>query len=68
MVALMENLKRTSPLEELLAVRAGKLGRSPDNGLRGDKAWGSDHNAKAMPLWLPGFDAPRGRIWALGTK
>ncbi len=63
MAGLMKDLKRTGLLEETLVVWAGEFGRSPDNGLRGGgKAWGRDHNAKAMPLWLAGGDAPRGRI------
>ena len=63
MAGLMRDLKRTGLLEETLVVWAGEFGRSPDNGLRGGgKAWGRDHNAKAMPLWLAGGDAPRGRI------
>jgi len=60
---LMKDLKRTGLLEETLVVWAGEFGRSPDNGVRGEgKAWGRDHNAKAMTVWLAGGDAPRGRI------
>jgi len=44
-------------------VWAGEFGRSPDNGVRMDgKAWGRDHNAKAMTVWLARGDAPRGKI------
>ena len=64
MAGLMKDLKRTGLLQETLVVWAGERGRSPDNGLRaGGKAWGRDHNAKAMPLWLAGGDAPRERIF-----
>jgi hypothetical protein len=61
--ALLMDLKRTGLLEETLVVWAGEFGRSPDNGVRmNGKAWGRDHNAKAMTVWLAGGDAPRGRI------
>jgi uncharacterized protein (DUF1501 family) len=61
--ALLKDLKRTGLLEDTLVVFAGEFGRSPDNGIRGDgKAWGRDHNAKAMTVWLAGGDAPRGKI------
>jgi len=61
--ALMKDLKRSGLLEETLVVWAGEFGRSPDNGVRGTgKAWGRDHNAKAMSCWIAGADAPRGRI------
>ncbi len=61
--ALLTDLKRTGLLEETLVVWAGEFGRSPDNGIRGDgKAWGRDHNAKAMTVWMAGGDAPRGQI------
>lgn len=61
--ALLADLKRTGLLEETLVVWAGEFGRSPDNGIRGDgKAWGRDHNAKAMTVWLAGGGAPRGAI------
>ena len=61
--ALLADLDRTGLLDETLVVWAGEFGRSPDNGIRGDgKAWGRDHNAKAMNVWLAGGDAPRGKI------
>ena len=60
--ALLRDLKRTGLLEETLVVWAGEFGRSPDNFIRGDAgAWGRDHNAGAMTLWLAGGDVPRGR-------
>ncbi len=63
MAALLADLKRTGLLEETLVVWAGEFGRSPDNGVRGEgKAWGRDHNAKAMTVWLAGGGAPRGTI------
>jgi uncharacterized protein (DUF1501 family) len=61
--ALLKDLKRTGLLDETLVVWAGEFGRSPDNGIRGEgKAWGRDHNANAMSVWLAGGDAPRGKI------
>jgi hypothetical protein len=63
MAALIRDLKRTGLLEETLVVWAGEFGRSPDNGIRrGGTAWGRDHNATAMPLWLAGGGVPAGRI------
>ena len=59
MAGLMKDLRRTGLLDETLVVWAGEFGRSPDNGLRsGGKAWGRDHNAKAMPVWLAGRRRP----------
>lgn len=61
--ALLEDLKRTGLLEETLVIWAGEFGRSPDNAIRGEgMAWGRDHNAKAMTVWLAGGGAPRGAI------
>jgi hypothetical protein len=61
--ALLKDLKRTGMLDETLVVWAGEFGRSPDNGIRGGGvAWGRDHNAKAMAVWMAGGDAPRGKI------
>lgn len=63
MAGLMADLKRTGLLDETLVVWAGEFGRSPDNGIRAElKAWGRDHNAKAMPVWLAGGGAPRGKV------
>ena len=60
---LLKDLKRTGLLDETLVVWAGEFGRSPDNGIRGGgTAWGRDHNAPAMALWMAGGDAPRGEI------
>jgi hypothetical protein len=44
-------------------VWAGEFGRSPDNGIRrGGQAWGRDHNANAMAVWLAGGGVRGGRI------
>jgi hypothetical protein len=52
--ALITDLKRRGLLEETLIVWCGEFGRSPDNGVRGGTAYGRDHNAKAMTIWLAG--------------
>ena len=63
MAGLLKDLKRTGLLDETLVVWAGEFGRSPDNGIRGGgTAFGRDHNAPAMPLWMAGGGAPRGQI------
>ena len=63
MAGLLKDLKRTGLLDETLVVWAGEFGRSPDNGIRGGgTAWGRDHNAPAMPFWMAGGNAHRGRI------
>jgi uncharacterized protein (DUF1501 family) len=60
---LIKDLKRTGLLSETLVVWAGEFGRSPDNGIRrGSTAWGRDHNAKAMPVWLAGGGVKGGAI------
>lgn len=61
--ALLKDLKRTGLLEDTLVVWAGEFGRSPDNGIRrGSEAWGRDHNAKAMTVWLAGGGVKAGTI------
>jgi hypothetical protein len=61
--ALLKDLKRTGLLDETLVVWAGEFGRSPDNGIRrGGEAWGRDHNANAMPLWMAGGGVKRGAV------
>lgn len=61
--ALLKDLKRTGLLEETLVVWAGEFGRSPDNGIRrGGQAWGRDHNANAMAVWMAGGGVRGGRI------
>ena len=52
--ALIADLKRRGLLEQTLIVWCGEFGRSPDNGVRGGTAYGRDHNAKAMTIWLAG--------------
>ena len=61
--ALLRDLKRTGLLEETLVVWAGEFGRSPDNGIRGGgTAWGRDHNANAMAVWLAGGGVKAGHV------
>jgi hypothetical protein len=61
--ALLKDLRRTGLLEETLVVWAGEFGRSPDNGIRrGSEAWGRDHNANAMTVWLAGGGVKAGEI------
>jgi hypothetical protein len=61
--ALLKDLKRTGMLDETLIVWAGEFGRSPDNGIRrGGEAWGRDHNATAMSVWLAGGGVKSGHI------
>lgn len=53
--ALISDLKQRGLLDETLIVWMGEFGRTPDNGIReGGKAYGRDHNSKAMTLWLAG--------------
>lgn len=53
--ALIADLKQRGLLDETLIVWMGEFGRTPDNGIRsGGKAYGRDHNPKAMTLWLAG--------------
>jgi hypothetical protein len=60
---LLKDLKRTGLLDQTLVVWAGEFGRSPDNGIRrGSEAWGRDHNANAMTVWLAGGGSKAGHI------
>ncbi|MBK5292855.1 MAG: DUF1501 domain-containing protein [Acidobacteriia bacterium] len=60
---LLKDLKRTGLLDETLVVWSGEFGRSPDNGIRrGGEAWGRDHNANAMPVWMAGAGVKAGHI------
>jgi hypothetical protein len=61
---LLKDLKRTGLLNETLVVWAGEFGRSPDNGQRGGKAYGRDHNPKAMTMWFAGGDVKPGIVGA----
>ncbi len=54
LAALVQDLKQRGLLDETLLVWCGEFGRSPDNGVRGGVAYGRDHNAKAMTIWLAG--------------
>jgi hypothetical protein len=60
---LLKDLKRRGLLDETLVVWAGEFGRSPDNGIRrGSTAWGRDHNANAMSVWMSGGGVKAGHI------
>jgi uncharacterized protein (DUF1501 family) len=61
---LLKDLKRTGLLNETLVVWAGEFGRSPDNGQRGGKAYGRDHNTGAMTMWFAGGDVKPGIVGA----
>lgn len=52
--ALIQDLKQRGMLDETLIIWCGEFGRSPDNGVRGGIAYGRDHNAKGMTVWLAG--------------
>lgn len=52
--ALLKDLKQRGMLEDTLVVWCGEFGRTPDNGMRGGKSYGRDHNAKAMAMWFAG--------------
>jgi hypothetical protein len=61
--ALLKDLKRTGLLDDTLVVWSGEFGRSPDNGIRrGSTAWGRDHNANAMAVWMAGGGVKAGHI------
>lgn len=60
---LIADLKRRGLLDETLIVWCGEFGRSPDNGIRsGGIAYGRDHNAKAMALWMAGGGVRAGQV------
>lgn len=59
---LIQDLKRRGLLDETLIVWAGEFGRSPDNGMRGGKKAGRDHNAEAMCVWLAGGGVRGGHV------
>ena len=52
--ALITDLKQRGLLDSTLIVWCGEFGRTPDNGVRGGTAYGRDHNAHAMTMWLAG--------------
>lgn len=59
--ALLADLKQRGLLESTLVVWCGEFGRSPDNGVRGGTAYGRDHNAKAMTIWMAGGGVAAGQ-------
>src|SRR5947207_3969326 len=60
---LLTDLKRRGLLDSTLVVWSGEFGRSPDNGIRmGGIAYGRDHNAKAMAIWLAGGGVKAGQV------
>jgi hypothetical protein len=58
--ALIADLEERGLLDTTLVVWCGEFGRSPDNGVRGGTAYGRDHNAKAMTIWMAGGDVKAG--------
>jgi hypothetical protein len=61
LAALIADLKQRGMLDETLVVCCGEFGRSPDNGIRGSKKVGRDHNAKAMNIMLAGGGVKAGQ-------
>jgi hypothetical protein len=60
---LLKDLKQRGLLESTLVIWGGEFGRSPDNGVRGgSKAFGRDHNAKGMSMWLAGGGVKAGTV------
>jgi hypothetical protein len=60
---LLTDLKRRGLLDSTLVVWCGEFGRSPDNGIRqGGVAYGRDHNAKAMAIWIAGGGVKAGQV------
>jgi hypothetical protein len=60
---LIKDLKQRGLLDSTLVVWTGEFGRSPDNGLRGSgKAYGRDHNAKAMSMLFAGPGVRSGSV------
>ncbi len=60
---LLQDLKRSGLLAETLVVWMGEFGRSPDSAIRsGAAAWGRDHNARAMTVWVAGAGVRRGAV------
>ena len=58
--ALLKDLKDRGLLDDTLVVWCGEFGRTPDNGMRGGKSYGRDHNAKAMAMWFAGGGSKAG--------
>ena len=49
-------------LDQTLVIVTGEFGRTPDNGLRGGKKVGRDHNAKGMNILFAGGGVPAGQV------
>ena len=49
-------------LEETLVIVGGEFGRSPDNGVRGGKKVGRDHNPTAMNYLFAGGGVKAGQV------
>jgi membrane-anchored protein YejM (alkaline phosphatase superfamily) len=60
--ALIADLKQRGMLEETLVIWTGEFGRSPDNGMRGGKKAGRDHNAQAMNIVFAGGGVQAGHV------
>lgn len=60
--ALLKDLKQRGLLEKTLVIWGGEFGRSPDNGVRGGRVWGRDHNPGGMTFWLAGGGAAAGSV------
>ena len=57
---LLKDLKQRGLLDDTLVVWCGEFGRTPDNGMRGGKSYGRDHNARAMAMWFAGGGSKAG--------
>ncbi len=62
LTALILDLKQRNLLEETLVFAGGEFGRSPDNGIRGGKKVGRDHNPQAMNILFAGGGVPKGEV------
>ena len=62
LAALISDLKRRGMLEETLVIVGGEFGRSPDNGVRGGKKVGRDHNPTAMNYLFAGGGVRAGQV------
>jgi len=62
LAALIRDLKQRNLLDDTLIVAAGEFGRTPDNGMRGGKKAGRDHNSKGMNVLFAGGGVPAGQV------
>ncbi len=62
LAALISDLKTRGMLDETLVIACGEFGRTPDNGMRGGKKVGRDHNAEAMTVLFAGGGVRGGEI------